>query len=92
MGVRTKAILWLLPLPPAQNWLSWNALIAAEQKDALCLSVLHGCALILYGTDIKTASVSSHGARTRWSPCSPRKVLEKLQSARNDRLHLSSSL
>ena len=39
MGVRTKAILWLLPLLPAQNWLYWNALIAAEQKDALCPSL-----------------------------------------------------
>lgn len=52
-------ILWLLPLPPAQNWLYRNALIAAEQKDALCLPLPHGCALIVYGTGIKTASVSS---------------------------------
>lgn len=59
MGVQTKAILWRLPLPLAQNWLYWNALIAAEQKDALCSSLSHGCALILYGVGIKTASVSS---------------------------------
>lgn len=59
MGVRTKAILWLLPLPPAWNCLYWNALIAAEQKNALCPSLSHGCALILYGVGIKTASVSS---------------------------------
>lgn len=55
MGLRTKAILWLLPLLPAQNWLYWNALIAAEQKDALCpwLCIDSLC------VDIKTASVSS---------------------------------
>lgn len=66
MGVRTKAILWLLPLPPAQNWLYRNALIASEQKDALCLPLPHGCALILYGTGIKTASVSSHSSGRMW--------------------------
>ena len=58
MGVRTKAILWWLPLPPAQNWLRWNALIAVNKRTPMS-SLLHGCALILYGVGIKTASVSS---------------------------------
>lgn len=82
MGVRTKAILWLLPLPPPQNWLYRNALIATEQKDALCPTLPHGCALILYGIGIKTASVSSHGGRTRWPPRTPWEVFVRLWYAK----------
>lgn len=58
---------------------------------------IRGFALILYGVDIKTASVSPQSllpaaALAPQSPCAPREVLVWLWYACNDRLHLPGSL
>lgn len=93
MGVRTKAILWLLPLPPAQNWLCRNALIASEQKDALCLPLPRGCALILslWHGDQNCQCFLSQPRQNVVMFCTPGEVLVRLGHVRGGRFHVPSS-
>lgn len=96
-GVGTKAILWLLPLPPAQNWLYWNALIAAEQKDAyvsLYSMVVHWffMALVSKQPVFPLCGLFAATEHSTLVSCTPREVLVRLWYVTNDRLNSPSTL